>query len=115
MQNNGNIGSEMNFLIGFIIVFAVGVAAVLGAGHILEIEGFSEKEILIGKAVVIFIVISIPPILVIFGRKSNGETQLEQIGKPVTSLASLVAHSLSNPINIIIFLIIIIINISVWK
>lgn len=105
----------MNFVFGFIIVFAVGAAAVLAGVHVFEMNGYSENEILIGKAVIMFIFILIPPILVIFGRNSKGETQLEQLGKPVTSFASMVAHVLTNPISMIIVLLGIIINILVWK
>lgn len=105
----------MNFAVGFLIILSLGIATVFVAEPILQSEGFSENEILMAKAAIMFIFISIPPILVIFGRKSNGETQLEQVGKPVTSLAGLIIYGLSNPLTLIAFLLAIIVNILVWK
>ncbi|QIC72051.1 MULTISPECIES: hypothetical protein [Acinetobacter] len=105
----------MNFAVGVLIIFSLGLVAVFGMGPVLESEGFSENEIRMAKAAIMFIFILIPPLLVIFGRKSNGETQLEQVGKPVTSFVGLIFYGLSSPVGMIIFLLATIASILVWK
>lgn len=105
----------MNFAIGFMLIFFGGLAAILGLGSFLERQGYSENEIMIYKAGLAFIVILIPPLLLSFGgRSEDGSNKLEQIGKPITLISRLVAHSVT-PIGLIIFLLIIIINILAWK
>lgn len=106
----------MNFAIGFIIVFGGGIALMLGVGSYLENNGFSENQVLMAKMLIGIIVISIPPLLIFFGgRNHDGDNKLEELGKPITSFASLVGYSLSSPISLIIFLLILIVNILVWK
>lgn len=105
----------MNFVVGGLIVFAFGIALMLSIGIFLQDSGYSQNQVLIAQFITCFIVISIPPILLIGGRDHNGDNKLEQLGKPVTFLASLIGHSLSSPTSIIIFLLIIIVNILVWK
>ena len=106
----------MNFFIGFLIVFACGMASIFGLGVFLESKGYSENEILIYRAILAFIVISIPPLLIFFGgHNHSGDNKLEELGKPVTSFASIVGHSLSSPTSLIIFLLVIVLNVLLWK
>lgn len=107
---------RMNFAIGFIIIFGSGIALMLGVGSYLENIGYSDNQVLIAKFLIGIIVIAIPPLLLFFGgRNHDGDNKLEELGKPVTSLASLVGYSLSSPTSLIIFLLILIVNILVWK
>lgn len=105
----------MNFVIGFLIIFCTGLGLVILIAQVLATNGFSEKEIMIAKFFLALIVIAIPPLLLLFGRNYQGENKIEELGKPVTFFASLLGQSLSSPITIIIFLLIIIINILVWQ
>lgn len=102
----------MKGFIGFTIIFIIGIVSIFGLGSFLEINGYSQKEILIYSSILAFIIISIPPLLLFFGgRNDQGENKLEELGKPVTFLAS----SLLNPTSAIIFLLVIILNILIWK
>lgn len=106
----------MNFIIGFIIIFGGGIAIMLGVGVSLENSGYSNNQVLMAKFIIAMIVIAIPPLLIFMGgRNQDGENKLEELGKPVTFFGSLVGSSLSNPTTLIVFLLIIIINVLIWK
>lgn len=107
---------RMNFAIGFMIIFCSGIALMLGVGSYLENSGYSDNQVLIAKFLIAIIFIAIPPLLLFFGgHNSDGDNKLEELGKPVTSFASFVGYSLSSPTSLIIFLLILIVNILVWK
>lgn len=108
--------NKMNFFIGFVIVFGGGLALVLGLSLFLENNGYSQNEIMVAKLILSIVVIAIPPLLLFFGGSNHeGENKLEELGKPVSFLGSLVGSGLSNPTTLIIVLLIVIVNFLVWK
>lgn len=105
----------MKFALGFTIIFVFGICIILGIAEVLTNQGYSELQITIAKGILLMVLISIPPILLWFGgRNNNGENKIEQIGSPIDSLFTAMA-SIATPTFIIIFLLIIIVNILVWK
>ena len=105
---------NLNFIIGFLVIFLGGAAAIVGIRPVLESQEWTETQIMICLFVVMMIVIAIPPLLMGRSRGSR-ENKLEKIGKPFTSFGSLFGAAFFNPIGIIILLLIVILNIWAWS
>lgn len=105
----------MNYSIGFLIVFSIGVPLIIAVSSLLEKYGYTDTQLLIAKIILVLILTSIPPLLTFFGRNDDGETPLERIGKPITSFGSLLGRVFSPSTSLITLLLIIIINILIWK
>lgn len=107
---------RISFIIGFMIIFGGGIGLMLSVGSYLEDISYSENQVLLAKFLIAIVVIAIPPLLLFFGGSNHdGDNKLEQLGKPITSFASLVGYSLFSPTSLIVFLLILIVNILVWK
>ncbi|HCA5183469.1 TPA: hypothetical protein MW242_003103 [Acinetobacter baumannii] len=104
----------MNFAIGFFIVMLVGMGVVVGVGQYLELKGYSENYILIAKILVAVLVICIPPLLAFTGRDYRSGNNLEKVGKPITGFFSFTGKALAS-MGLTTILLLIIINILIWK
>lgn len=104
----------MNFFAGFIVIFAIGLPIIIFLSELLEKNSYSSTQVIIAKLFFALILVSIPPLLTFFGRNEAGETLLARLGKPITTLGSLLIRS-SSTNTIIVVLLIIIINILIWK
>lgn len=105
----------MNFFFGFITVFSLGTSLILAMSSLLKYYGYTDTKLLIAKIILVVILISIPPVLTFFGRNEYGETPLERIGKPITAFVTYVRVSHTSTTSLITLLLIIIINILIWK
>ena len=102
-----------NFVSGFIFIFFIGAIVLLAIANYLEHLHLSETSLLSVKAILAFILISIPPLLII-GRNSRGETKLEELGGVINHIIFL----LLKKINTTSFLITIIFLLAIyilWK
>lgn len=105
----------MNFFFGFIIVFSVGISLILSLSTVLKDYGYTETQLIIVRFFLVLTLTSVVQLLTFFGRNEYGETLLERIGKPITSFILLLRRSLSSRSTLITLLLIIIINILIWK
>lgn len=105
----------MKFAIGFSIIIFFGIAVIVGIVGLLTGYGFSELELTIAKLILIVVLLAIPPILLFFGgNSSQGDNRIEQIGKPVKNAITTIAHFSSTNL-IIIVLLLVILNVLIWK
>lgn len=105
---------NLNFIFGFFVIIGSGATAMVALRPMLESGGYSQTQIMICLIVLMMVVISIPPLLL---RMDNGssENKLESIGKPFTLFGFLFSRAFLNPIGIITLLLIVIVNILVWR
>lgn len=100
----------MNFIIGIIIIFGCGILAILGLRPLLENNGWTETQTTIALFAVMFVVIAIPPILITIGKGG-----IERIGKPFTSFGKMFGNFYFTPVGLVILILILILNVLVWK
>lgn len=104
----------MKAFFGFLIVFGLGILTLLSISNILEVNGYTTVFITVVKVISIAIIVAIPPIL-IFSRNSEGGNRLESLGAPAAKIMLFVAEAYTTPTGGICLLLIVLINILLWK
>jgi|GEM_PF-6642673 len=104
----------MKACFGLLIVFGLGISTILGISSILDANGYTTVFITVVKLIGIAIIIAIP-IFLIRSRNSDGDNKLEAIGSPIASILNFATGAYTSPTGRISLLLIIIINILLWK
>lgn len=96
---------RINFFIGFVLIFVVGLTIIAGITKALEAQyNLNLTQILGLKAVLCLILVAIPPVLLFIGRGDDPENRIEKIGKPITSFFSILG-SATVPLSVVILLV----------
>lgn len=104
----------MKRAIGAIIVLLCGLVTIIGFGNLLTDMGYSGLIIYTVKIVGVIIVIA-TPLFLIFSKNSRDEDKLGAIGGPVVRFFDLIGASLSSTVGLTSLILIIILNIFLWK
>lgn len=97
---------RINFFIGFILIFAVGLTIIAGITKALEAQySLNLTESLGLRAALCLILIAIPPALLFIGRGDDQENRIEKIGKPITSFF-IILSSATVPLIVVVNLLI---------